>query len=124
MTGEKPQPQPVSDIDSQLRTTLREAHRLRGYMLAAVVLLLITAVTVLAVTVAGQQSELKASCEFWQPLTGLPVTAVPPQKMPAALSVDLIVAARAAYSGQGCGKIPPPSPSLVKWAEFYGIKVP
>ena len=122
MTDEEPQP--VSDIDSQLRTALREARRLRGYLLGAVVLLLIAAVVVVAVTAAGQQSELKASCEFWKPLTSLPVTVVPPLKKPTALSVSLIIASRSAYGGQGCGKIPPPSPSLVRWAGYYRIKVP
>lgn len=117
-------PRPVADLDDTLRSALRGYHRSRWITLAAVTLLLAAAVIVLGVLYLQQDARLRASCEFWLALTPLPVTIVPPNTKPTPVSVNLIAGSRVAYAGQGCGRMPPAAPSLVKWAHFYGIRLP
>ena len=130
-------PKSVSDVDEQLRDSLKEAHRSRWYAVGAVFALLVAVVTGLAVmavrqqgvighqqsVLARQQSELEASCGWWRSLAPLPVTVTPPATRPGELGVSLIAGARVAYDGQHCpGPIPPAAPSLVTWAAFYHLR--
>lgn len=84
-----------------------------------------TSHTAQRVTDASNQVIAKA-CDFWYPLTGLPVTTVTGQSHPTKLSIEIITGARESYEGQ-CNPphppMPPPDPSLVKWAGFYHIPV-
>jgi hypothetical protein len=61
VTADQDQPRPVSDIDTQVRAGLRQAHRLRWWVVGAVFLLLVAAVAILIILVAGQRA--KAACE-------------------------------------------------------------
>lgn len=137
-------PRPVTDVDRELRRTIRSVYRTRWVIVAAVVAVLAGAVACLGVLygsqrmqvtqqrdqiaqqhaqIVQQERQLQSSCEFFRPLTGLPVTVPPNGKPPAALGVQIIAGARIAYDGQGCGHMPPPSPSLVTWARHYRIPV-
>ena len=78
-----------------------------------------------AQVVAAQQKAIEAACSFWQPLVSLPVTVMPPLTKPTKVGVQILAGARAGYAGQ-ChtphwAPMPPPDPSLVKWARFYHI---
>jgi hypothetical protein len=80
-----------------------------------------------AVAEAKLQKAISASCNLWLPLTALPVTIPAGMKRPTPLSVHLIAGARESYAGQcqndGHPPLPPPDPSLVKWAGIYHIPV-
>lgn len=70
---------------------------------------------------------ISTACDFWYPLTTLPVTIVTGQSKPTELSVHIIAGARESYQGQCLNDdhppLPPPSPSLVRWAGYYHITV-
>lgn len=129
-------PRPVADVDEELRRAIRAAYKDRWAIGLAAVSLLVGAVVFLGV-LAGQQhaqiiqqhaqivrqeKQLQSSCDFFRPLTPLPVT-VPPGKKPPPLGVQIIAGARTAYAGQECGQLPSPSRSLVTWASYYDIPV-
>lgn len=137
-------PRPVSDVDAELRRTIRAVYRTRWVVAGAVIAALLGAVGFLGMLAYGQREQiaaqhaqiagqraqivqqakqLRSSCAFFHPLTGLPVTIPANGKPPAALGVQIIAGARTAYDGQGCGKLPPPAPSLVTWARHYKIPV-
>lgn len=75
--------------------------------------------------VTAQQKAIRAACDFWYPLTGLPVTLNEATGKPTELSVQLIVGARESYAGQCAGgrAILPADPTLVKWAAYYHLPV-
>jgi hypothetical protein len=70
---------------------------------------------------------ISAACDFWEPLTSLPVTIPAGSKKPTQLSVKIITGARESYEGQCAGDghppLPPPDPSVVKWAALYHLPV-
>jgi hypothetical protein len=81
-----------------------------------------------AKALAAQQKAISTACDFWYPLTSLPVTIVGGQTRPTELSVRLIAGAREGYNGQ-CHQpdwppMPPPAPSLQRWAKFYHLPDP
>ena len=76
------------------------------------------------VVTGKQQVELQASCKFWHQLSVVPVTPVPPVKTPSKLGISIVIGSRYAYLGQECGKLPPPSPELEKWAAYYNLSLP
>lgn len=77
--------------------------------------------------IAAQQKAISAACDFWYPLTALPVTTSITTGRPTALSVHIIAGARESYAGQ-CHSpyppLPPPDPSLTRWAKVYRIPLP
>ena len=117
-------PPPVAQLDATVAEAIRSVHRARWVILFAVIAALVAAVGLLGWQDWQQHQELRASCEFFQPLTGLPVTVVPPAVRPSKTGVTLIAGSRIAYAGQGCGTLPPAAPSLAKWAKFYRITLP
>jgi hypothetical protein len=145
------QPRPVAEVDQNLFEALTPLHRVRWITLTGFGCLLVAAVIILAVLYGGDHSQLaterglaarqqqvitaqqvalarqaaaiKASCRFYQSLTAVPVTPVPPVKRPSKVLVQLVAGARAAYRGEGCGKLPPAPASLVHWAKVYGVPV-
>jgi hypothetical protein len=119
MTGENPRP--VADIDKQVTIGLREAHRLRWYIVGAIFGLLAAGISVLGILVIHQQSELRASCQFYASAANVPVTPVPPAVRPSELGVKIIASSRVAYYGQGCGGHLMPNPSLQHWASYYNV---
>lgn len=78
--------------------------------------------------IAANERAIASSCDFLRPLTGLPVTIVASTGKPSELSIQIITGAREQYAAQ-CHPpfvtqpLPPPDPSLVKWAEYYHIPV-
>lgn len=146
-------PVPVSQIDKQMASSLRGFHRLRWWSVAVGGVLLALAVIVLAIIVTSQQAvidrqqavinsqtgvishqqaaithqqeELAASCGFYRVLGILPVVAMPPVKRPSRVAVQIVAGARVAYTGQQCRPpLPPPDPSVVRWAAYYHLKLP
>lgn len=79
--------------------------------------------------IEAEQKAITAACDFWYPLTSLPVTIVAGQTKPTELSVKIIAGSRESYAGQcldgGVHRppLPPPDPSLVKWAHYYHLPV-
>lgn len=70
---------------------------------------------------------IAAACDFWQPLTSLPVTINPPAHQPTRVGVQILAGAREGYAGQ-ChpprwAPMPPAHPSLIRWARYYHIPV-
>ena len=113
--------EPTRDIDSRLAADLRATHRGRWAAVGAALILLIAGLTAIGYTALTDMSRLSASCSFYK-LTGtIPPTLSPPT---AKLGVAFILDARLAYSGQGCGSLPPPSPALVQLASRYGLRLP
>lgn len=72
------------------------------------------------------ESAISKACDFWYPLTSIPVTSPPGAKKPTKLGVTIIAGARESYKGQ-CDPphppLPPPPPSLVRWAAYYHVPV-
>lgn len=67
--------------------------------------------------------EVTANCAADRDLSPLPVTAGPTGKA-SLLGVEIIADFRGAWYRAGCaGELPPPSPSLEKWAAYYHRKV-
>jgi len=117
-------------------------QRPKGPTRGAVVLFIIAVVSTIVLVAAGtafaiynathhtdvvtgqQQKELHASCSFWRELGTAPVSPVPPVKRPSKLGISIVVGSRYAYLGQECGKLPPPSPDLEKWAAYYNLSLP
>lgn len=75
----------------------------------------------------AQEKAITAACDFWYPLTSLPVTTLSGQTKPTKLSVDIIGGARESYAGQcendGKPPLPPPDPSFAHWATVYHVPV-
>jgi hypothetical protein len=73
----------------------------------------------------SSQAVIAKACDFWYPLTSLPVTVLGPGGKPSQLSVRIISGARKSYDGQ-CrddlrAPLPPPDPSFVRWARYYHV---
>ena len=111
--------EPVTDIDSQLAATLRAAHRGRWAAVLATLILLLAGLASLGYTARANMIRLQSSCSFYRVLGTAPVVLSPPT---AKLGVALIIDARRAYAGQGCGTLPPPSPALVQLAGRYELR--
>ena len=77
--------------------------------------------------ITAQEKAITAACDFWYPLTPLPVTIVTGQTRPTELSVRLISGARESYQGQCTNDdkppLPSPDPSFAHWAAFYHLPV-
>jgi hypothetical protein len=114
------EPQPVSDVDDNLKHALKGLHRMRWWVLVIIGVALGCAVIVLGVIVVNQQNELEASCGFWKGAAVVSVDPVPPAKHPGPIGVKLIASSRQAYYGQRCGGKLAPNPSLAHWAPTYG----
>jgi hypothetical protein len=138
-------PQPVTVIDEKVARAIHDVHKQRWAFLWALLTAMGAALVLVGVLawqehdqigvqrqqlavqqqhLAAQDRELRASCGFWEPLTPLPVTIIPPAKRPVPTNVHLIAGARVAYAGQRCGKLPPASPSLTYWAKVDGVPLP
>jgi hypothetical protein len=116
-------PRGVADVDAALPKWTQDFHRARWLAAAGVIAVLACAVIVLGVLYVQQQSRLGASCGFWRSLASLPVASAPNGR-PSRLGITIVAGGRAAYAGQGCGKLPPADPSVTRWAPFYKIRVP
>jgi hypothetical protein len=129
---------PAQSLDQELKVALRRFHRLRWMLTGMIALIIAVAVAAGAVILYSQHSQLTrdqaqltrdntrllSSCDFYRPLTVAPVTVNPATRRPAPLSVAIIAASREAYAGQGCpGPVPPPDPSLLRWAAYYHVHV-
>lgn len=73
--------------------------------------------------VAQEREQVTKACGFYRDLAGVPIAVTPPAKAPSLLGVTLILSALQAYDGPLCGHLAP-SPSLRKWAAFYGLRLP
>lgn len=79
--------------------------------------------------IAALQKSIASDCDFWYPLTSLPVTVNITTGKPTELSVQIITGARESYAGQctddGVHRppLPPPDPSLIRWARYYHLPV-
>ena len=72
----------------------------------------------LQAVIAGQQRALHSDCAFFYPLAVAPL---PAGVKPSKLGVSIITASRTAYLGHACGTLPPPGPSLSRWAAYYHL---
>lgn len=62
-----------------------------------------------------------ASCGFAAALSSAPLAVNPKTGKASLLAVKIVADSRAQWLGLGCpGRLPPPSPSFVKWAKAYG----
>lgn len=77
--------------------------------------------------ISAQEKAISAACDFWYPLTSLPVTVNAATGKPTPLGVQIIAGARESYAGQCAGaghpQMPPPDPTLVKWAAYYHLLI-
>lgn len=140
--GNLPRPREVSTIDKELQHTVSQVHRGRWYAIGVLGFFLLVAVVVLSVVVSDQQGELAqtrtalaqaqaalvrahqqldSSCAFYRNIALVPLATTPP---PSAVGVTLLITARIAYVGEGCGSLPPPTATLKHFAQKYGIQVP
>jgi hypothetical protein len=113
---------------------LISAHRLRWFTLSVMVGILAIGVVVLGVIayqehqqIAKQEKQLEASCSFYEDLGSAPLPVTEPKDTPKpnVLGVRIIVHSRVAFTGQDCsGELRPPGPGLMKWAQFYSIRLP
>lgn len=73
--------------------------------------------------IAKQQRQIRASCNFYADLAGLPLANGPDGK-PSELGVKIISDSRGAWDGLGCpGTLAPPSASYVRGAALYRLPV-
>jgi hypothetical protein len=149
--GPDGEPRPVADVDQNLPDVIRAFHRTRWYVLLGAGILLTGAVVFLLVTghsrdvalareqqlaaqqagqLAAQQRLLRAehaanhaSCRFWASIAALDVQPPPPAPRPSKALVTIVASARDAYAGQSCGRLPPASGSLTRWARYYQVPV-
>lgn len=78
----------------------------------------------LNVLVAVLRREVRAECSFNSILAPLPVTVPPGARRASLLGVEVVASSREAWHRAGCaGRLPPPSPSLLRWAAYYHRKV-
>jgi hypothetical protein len=119
---------PIEKADAELHAALKRFHRLRwvafGALIAVLVIAGVTGGTVIyhqQRRLDSQQLALFAGCKFFTDLARLPVEPVAPLTRPSEAVVSIVVDARATAHGLGCPSIPPPSPSLKKWAAYYHI---
>lgn len=116
-------PEPVDDIDVRLMKTISGVHRVRWVSLLVLGIILLAAIITMGIVIDEQQNQLRSDCEVWSSLSGLPVTIPPGAKRPSQFSVTIIAESRVAFSGKGCGQVPPADPSEIHWAAYYGIKL-
>lgn len=116
-------PEPVGDIDAKLVKTMTSIHRIRWIAIMVLGILVVIAIGTMAIVISAQQDQLRSDCEVWGSLSGLPVTIPQGAKRPAQFSVVIIAESRVAFSGKGCGKLPPADPSELHWAAYYNVKV-
>lgn len=88
-----------------------------------------TAIDAQKKAIEAQNKAISAACDFWYPLTSLPVTTNITTGKPTELSVRIIAGARESYNGQcvnipGRPPLPPADPSVTRWAKIYGIALP
>lgn len=127
---------PAQALDRELKVALARFQRMRWMLVGVIGVIVVVAIAVGAVLLVRQSGQLNrdqaqlqtdnarllASCDFYRPLTSLPVTVNPATGKPAEISVAVIAAAREAYAGQGCaGRMPAADSSLVRWAAYYHI---
>jgi hypothetical protein len=121
------------ELDAQFYTLLRRWHRLRWIVLSVTAIVLVAAIAVAVIVLYSsnkntqrqlRQDEVRltASCEFFQPLTGIALMPSPKTGRPTEALVQIVAGARIAFQGQGCpGKMLAPDPSLGRWAAYYHI---
>lgn len=141
----------LPDVTPDITATLRHVNRTRWALTLLVALIVAGALGTLGVVVVADQAKLRttqteitadtvslradraallaalerarASCAFYRDLAPVPVTTGPNGKA-SRLGVQIISDSRAAFVGQTCpGQLPPPSPSLIRWARYYGIAI-
>lgn len=122
---------PVFNPDPDLLQAARRFHRIRWAAVAVLAAIVAAAIAVGAGMLVSQNNQLRSdearllsACDFYRPLTPLPVSVNPASGKPTELSVSIIAGAREAYIGQGCGRIPAAAPSVIKWAAYYHIRMP
>jgi hypothetical protein len=115
--------QPVAALDAELKASLGRVHRVRWWLLCVLAVVVAAAIVALGVLVYRDEARLQASCRFYQHLAGAPVMAGASGKA-SRLGVSIIVDSRDAFTGQACpGSLPPPAPSLKRWAAYYRLRV-
>lgn len=113
-------PEPVGDIDARLMKTISGVHRLRWIALIVLGVVLASAIAVMGLVISDQQTQLRSDCALWRSIGTLPVQILPGATKPTLFNVTIIAESRAAYIGQGCGKIPP-NPAEKLWADYFHI---
>jgi hypothetical protein len=77
----------------------------------------------LQMIIARQEQQIRADCDFYGDLAGLPL-ADAANGYPSELGVKIISDTRAAWHGHGCaGKLAPPDPTFVAGAHHYRLPV-
>jgi hypothetical protein len=108
----------------------RAAHRLAWSLVVLfVVSASLSAGNLLYTTQKVDEANVRARAQCLQnmhispsPVTVLLVSGKPPAKPP--LGVQIVSDNRVAWRQAGCeGHLPPPDPSFLKWAHFYGLPV-
>lgn len=95
--------------------------RLALIAVCALTALVAAAVILFTIMLVRQDQHIAASCRFYR-LIG--TVTVPASPQPAEASVQLVNDSRAAYTGLGCGNLPPPSAGLKRWSAHYHLTVP
>lgn len=113
------------DLDDTLRRSISNAHRLRWVAVVVLAVVVLLAIGGFGYEVNTQQNRLTSSCAFYRELATI---ALPPPSSKAApqskLGIELVVNSRIAYTGQGCGRLPRPSPALAQYGRMYNIRIP
>ena len=72
---------------------------------------------------SAAQRRIGASCSWWHDVGSGDFLGPFPDRAERALVV-IVADSRAAFVGQGCpGQLPPVSPKLVRWADFFNLRI-
>jgi hypothetical protein len=114
-------PDDSAALDRQLAAMVRRSRRVLWTVIALAGLLFVGAIVYLVVQLRGDEARIAASCRAWADIGAAPLAAGPDGKA-SLLGTRIISDSREAWHGQACpGELPPPQPSFVHWARFYGL---
>ena len=108
-----------------LSLVIKDSSRILGFIALALTLVLLAGGLFAFFLSVHYYDSLRATdsatCAFWKDIgTVVPGTAPPDEASPA--TVRIILDARAAYAGDDCGTLPPPSQQLTQLEQKYGIR--
>ena len=116
-----------TEVDVALQKLVVKYRHIRWYVIGSILFIVAAALITLGVFVGNeasvQHNEILAACALYQDLAGRPVTPTTVQHRPTKLAVSIVADARRTAYSLNCPRIPPPDPSVVRWASYYKIKL-
>lgn len=114
-------PDDSAALDRQLQDLLRRSRRVLTAVIGLAGVALVGAIVYLTVSLLAADARIAASCHAWADIGAAPLTTGASGRA-SLLGTSIISDARQAWYGQACpGSLPPPQPSFVRWAKFYGL---